>query len=137
MLRDQLESSAVSPAQAIAQLISELGAGLPRASRTQAYQLVGDLAGRAFDAPWEVAEQAAWVLLGAALSVDSPGERRELLRAIGRGFRNLWLVPIVHARLRDQDPATAAAAIEAAGGLGFPGLQTAVAGFLDDATAPE
>ena len=137
MLRDQLESGEVSPAHAIAQLIKELGAGMPRASRTQAYQLVGDLAGRAFDAPWEVAEQAAWVLLGAALSVDSPGERRELLRAIGRGFRNLWLVPIVHARLGDEDPETAAAAIEAAGGLGFPGLQTAVAGFLDDATPPE
>jgi HEAT repeat protein len=137
MLRDQLESGEVSPAHAIAQLIKELGAGMPRASRTQAYQLVGDLAGRAFDAPWEVAEQAAWVLLGAALSVDSPGERRELLRAIGRGFRNLWLVPIVHARLGDEDPETAAAAIEAAGGLGFPGLQTAVAGFLDDATPPD
>src|SRR5262249_9137099 len=59
---------------------------------------------------------------------------RELLAAMGRGFRNLWLLPYVHARLADEDPDTVEAAIDAAGGLGFPGLEAALVTFLDEET---
>jgi HEAT repeat protein len=133
MLRPQLETGAVSPADALAQLAEALP-GSPRAKRAEAYHLIGAIAGRAFDAPWEIAERAAWTLLGAVLAVDAPSERRELLAAMGRGFRNVWLLPYVHARLADDDADTVEAAITAAGGLGFPGLEAALATFLDDDT---
>ncbi len=131
MLRPDLETGAVSPAEALARLAESLPAS-PRAKRAEAYHVIGAIAGRAFDAPWEVAERAAWTLLGAALAIDAPSERRELLAAMGRGFRNLWLLPYVHARLADEDPDTVEAAITAAGGLGFPGLEAALVSFLDE-----
>jgi HEAT repeat protein len=136
MQRAELENGTVTPGDAIARLAEALAAGMPRAKRIAAFQLIGDIAGRAFDAPWEVAERAAWVLIGSALSVDAPSEQRELLGAFGRGFRNLWLVPYVHARLDDEDEETVAAAIAAAGGLGFPGLESAVASFLREQAPP-
>jgi HEAT repeat protein len=137
MLRHELENGTLTAAEALTKLTASLAAGLPRAKRISTYQLVGDIAGRAFDATWEVAERAAWVLIGSALGVDAPSERRELLAAFGRGFRNLWLIPYVHGRLADEDEEIVAAAIAAAGGLGFPGLEMAVAAFLDeDKAAP-
>ena len=136
MLRAELEKGTVTAADAIARLAEALAAGMPRAKRIAAYQLIGDIAGRAFDAPWEVAERAAWVLIGSALGVDAASERRELLGAFGRGFRNLWLVPYVHARLGDDDEDTVTAAIGAAGGLGFPGLEAALTSFLREQAAP-
>lgn len=136
MLRADLESGKITPAEAVTKLAESLAAGLPRAKRIDAYQLAGDIAGRAFDAQWEVAERAAWVLIGSALGVDAPSERRELLGAFGRGFRNLWLVPYVHGRLGEEDEETVAAAIAAAGGLGFPGLEAAIASYLRDDASP-
>jgi HEAT repeat protein len=136
MQRAELENGTTTPADAVTRLSDALAAGMPRAKRIAAFQLLGDIAGRAFDAPWEVAERAAWVLIGAALSVDAPSEQRELLAAFGRGFRNLWLVPYVHARLDEDDVDTVVAAIGAAGGLGFPGLESAVAAFLREDAAP-
>jgi hypothetical protein len=136
MHRADVERGAIGPADAVTRIAEALAAGLPRAQRIAAYQLAGDLAGRAFGASWEVAERAAWVLIGATLSADAPSERRALLLAIGRGFRNLWLVPYVHARLGDDDAETVAAAIDAAGGLGFSGLEAALAGFLPEPVAP-
>jgi HEAT repeat protein len=132
MERQGLESGTLSPAEALAKLTAILAEGAPRAKREEAYHLLGDLAGRAFDTPWDIAERAAWVLLGAVRDVDSAGERRELLAAIGRGFRNMWLLPFVHARLSDEDAEIVEAAIAAAGGLGFPGLEAAVAAFLEE-----
>src|SRR6185295_12873785 len=53
------------------------------------------------------------------------------------GFRNLWLMPYVHARLSDDDEGVVAAAIAAAGGLAFPALEEAIAaGFLGDDVSP-
>jgi hypothetical protein len=60
--------------------------------------------GRAFGAPWDVAERAAFALLELARVVDAGDERRALLVAMGRGFRNIWLLPYVHRRLSDPDP---------------------------------
>ena len=51
-----------------------------------------------------------------------------MISAMGRGFRNIWLLPFVHRRLSDRDPSVVAAALNAAGGLGFPALEEAVAG---------
>lgn len=118
--------------------IIELARGAPtRGQRTHAYGLLGDLAGRAFGAPWEIAERAAFALLELARIVTAPGEKRALIVAMGRGFRNAWLLPYVHRRLSDADPATVAAAASAAGGLGFAALEEAVAELLtDDAPAP-
>jgi HEAT repeat protein len=56
---------------------------------------------------------------------------------MGRGFRNLWLLPFVHRRLSDRDPTVAAAALRAAGGLGLPALEDAVAAFVSDAAPGE
>jgi HEAT repeat protein len=52
---------------------------------------------------------------------------------MGRGFRNIWLMPFVHRRLSDRDPTIAVAAVHAAGGLGFPALEEAIAAFLVEA----
>ena len=119
-------------------IIVELARGAPtRGQRSHAYGLLGDLAGRAFGAPWEVAERAAFAMLELARIVDAPDERCALLAAMGRGFRNAWLLPYVHRRLTDGDPATMVAAASAAGGLGFAALEEAVAEALTDgAPAP-
>src|SRR6185436_17480907 len=107
-----------------------------RTARLDACRLLGELAGRALGAEWEVAERAAFALLEAARLADTAADRRGVIAAMGRGFRNLWLLPFVHRRLSDRDTTIAAAALRAAGGLGFPALEEAVAGYLGDAAPP-
>ena len=103
-----------------------------RSARLDACRLLGDLAGRALGADWEVAERAAFALLEAARVADTAADRRGVIGAMGRGFRNIWLLPFVHRRLSDKDPTIAAAALDAAGGLGFPALEEAVAAFISE-----
>jgi HEAT repeat protein len=130
--RAGLEAGTLSAAEALPALV-ELARGAPtRDQRTLAFELLGDLAGRAYGARWELAERAAWALLELARVVDSADERRALCLAMGRGFRNAWLLPYVHRRLSDPDPTIVAAAAAAAGGLGFPALEEAVAELLTD-----
>src|SRR5918912_478204 len=107
-----------------------------RTTRLDACQLLGELAGRALGAEWEVAERAAFALLEAARLADTAADRRGVIAAMGRGFRNIWLLPFVHRRLSDRDPTIAAVALQAAGGLGFPALEESVASFLNDAAPP-
>jgi len=126
-IRRALEQGTLAADAALEQLVGLAHTAPMREARIDAYRLVGDVAGRAFDASWETAERAAWALLEIARHADAPVERRGLVLAVGRGFRNVWLMPFVHARLADDDPAIAAAAIAAAGGLGFAGLEEAVA----------
>ena len=124
--RGALEAGTLTPDDALPALV-ELARGAPtRKQRALAYRLLGDLAGRAFGARWEIAERAAWALLELARIVDSTDERRELCIAMGRGFRNVWLLPYVHRRLSDPDATIVAAAAAAAGGLGFPALEEAI-----------
>ena len=124
--RAALEAGELAPDAALP-ILAELARTAPtRNQRALAYRLLGDLAGRAFGAPWEIAERAAWALLELARIVDSADERRELCLAMGRGFRNAWLLPYLHRRLSDPDPTIVAAAASAAGGLGFPALEEAV-----------
>ncbi|HUQ03238.1 MAG TPA: HEAT repeat domain-containing protein, partial [Kofleriaceae bacterium] len=124
--RGALEAGTLTPDDALPVLV-ELARGAPtRKQRALAYRLLGDLAGRAFGARWECAERASWALLSLAGIVDSSEERRELCLAMGRGFRNVWLLPYIHRRLSDPDPQIVAAAAAAAGGLGFPALEEAV-----------
>ncbi len=136
-LRAQLEAGAITPDLAIDPLV-RLAHGAPvRAQRLAACLLLGDLAGRAFGAEWETAERAAFQLLSLARQADAPQDRGGVVRAMGRAFRNAWLLPFVHRRLFDSDPQVMIAAINAAGGLGFPALEEAVAAFLEPETAPE
>ncbi len=136
-LRSALEAGTVDAATALTQLQPIAQGASARALRVDAYGLIGEIAGRAFDANWEVAERAAWMLLGLAHHVEVLAERRGLLLGIGRGFRNLWLMPYVHARLNDERPEIVEAAITAAGGLGFAALEEAVASrFLQPDVAP-
>src|SRR5262245_15838213 len=137
-VRRALEAGTLDAAHALAQLLPIAQGASVRALRGEAYGLIGEIAGRAFDAPWEVAERAAWMLLNLARHADAVAERRGLLLAIGRGYRNLWLMPFVHARLSDERPEIVEAAITAAGGLGFAALEEVVASrFLAADTTPE
>src|SRR5262245_15308862 len=112
--RAALEAATLTPDDALPVLV-ELARGAPaRKQRAMAYSLLGDLAGRAYGARWEIAERAAWALLELARIVDSVEERRELCLAMGRGFRNVWLLPYIHRRLSDPDPSIVAAAAAAA-----------------------
>jgi HEAT repeat protein len=107
------------------------------ALRLDACHALGAIAGRAFGASWETAEKAAFALLEVAGETDAPIERAQLLGAIARGFRNLWLMPYVHARLGDGDARVVAAAITAAGGLAFPALEEVLAStFLATDASP-
>ena len=128
--RAALESGSIAPADALAAIVELARSAGTRSQRTLAYGLLGDLAGRAFGAPWDVAERAAFALLELARVVDADDERRALVVAMGRGFRNAWLLPYVHRRLSDPDAATVSAAASAAGGLGFAALEEAVAELL-------
>src|SRR5262245_12117791 len=135
-LRARLEHGEATAGEAV-QLLGIAAAEAPtRNERLEACRLLGDLAGRALGAEWEVAERAAFALLEAARVADTAADRRGVIAAMGRGFRNLWLLPFVHRRLSDRDLGIAAAAVQAAGGLGFPALEDAVAEFLDDGVAP-
>ena len=135
-LRVRLEHGEATAGEALA-LLSVAALEAPtRSARLEACRLLGDLAGRALGAEWEIAERAAFALLEAARTADTAADRRGVLAAMGRGFRNIWLLPFVHRRLSDRDPSVAAAAIQAAGGLGFPALEEAVAGFLGEGSPP-
>lgn len=126
-----LEAKTITPEDAVAALARAAHGAATSALRIEACRALGALSGRAHHASWEVAERAAFVLLEIARDADAPAERAQLLRAMGRGFRNLWLLPYVHARLGDDDEEVVAAAISAAGGLAFPALEKTITGFLD------
>jgi len=133
-LRIQLERGETTAAEALP-LVAAAALDAPtRTARLDACRLLGDLAGRSLGAEWEVAERAAFALLEAARIADAASDRRGVILAMGRGFRNLWLLPFVHRRLSDRDPSIVAAALQAAGGLGFPALEEAVASYLGEAT---
>src|SRR5260221_1642986 len=119
-LRSRLEPGEPSPAEAVAVLAVAATEGPSCGARLDACELLGDLAGRALGAEWDVAERAAFALLEAARVADTAADRRGVIAAMGRGFRNLWLLPFVHRRLSDRDETIAAAALPAAGGAGFP-----------------
>jgi len=131
-LRSRLEQGAAQPADVVGMLAVAALDAPTRAARLDACELLGDLAGRALGADWEVAERAAFALLEAARVADTAADRRGVIAAMGRGFRNIWLLPFVHRRLSDRDETIAAAALHAAGGLGFPALEEAVAAFAGD-----
>src|SRR5262245_47965756 len=134
-LQRELELARVSADAALPALTKAAQEAATSALRLDACRALGSLAGRAFGASWDVAERAAFVLLGIARETDAPAERAALLGAIGRGFRNVWLLPYVHARLGDDDEGVVASAIGAAGGLAFPALESAIAtGFLKPET---
>jgi len=131
-LRVRLEHGESTVGEAI-QVLAVAAIDAPtRSARLDACRLLGDLAGRALGADWEIAERAAFALLEAARIADTAADRCGVLAAMGHGFRNIWLLPFVHKRLSDRDPSIAAAALHAAGGLGFPALEEAVAGFVGD-----
>lgn len=131
-LRARLEHGETTAGEAI-QILAIAAIEAPtRSTRLEACRLLGDLAGRALGAEWESAERAAFALLEAARVADTAADRRGVLEAMGHGFRNIWLLPFVHRRLSDRDPNVAAAALQAAGGLGFPALEETVASFLGD-----
>jgi HEAT repeat protein len=127
---ERSEATAADAVIALAPLALEAGT---RAARLGACGLLGDLAGRAHGAEWDVAERAAFALLEAARVADTAAERRGVIAAMGRGFRNIWLLPFIHRRLTDRDETIAAVAVHAAGGLGFPALESAVAELLAEA----
>src|SRR4051812_10369669 len=132
-VRQRLEHGEMTPADALPVLAGEALAAATRTARLDACRVLGDLAGRALGAEWDVAERAAFALLEAARVADTAADRRGVIAAMGRGFRNIWLLPFVHRRLSDRDETIAIAALHAAGGLGFPALEEAVAAFVVDA----
>ncbi|HEY5924014.1 MAG TPA: HEAT repeat domain-containing protein [Kofleriaceae bacterium] len=132
-LRLRLERGETNAAEAVPVLALAAIEAPTRSARLEACRLLGDLAGRALGAEWDAAERAAFALLEAARVADTAADRRGVLAAMGRGFRNIWLLPFVHRRLSDRDPTIAAAALDAAGGLGFPALEEAVAAFVAEA----
>ncbi|CAN5918308.1 hypothetical protein BH11MYX3_BH11MYX3_22060 [soil metagenome] len=132
----RLEHGQANAADAVVSLAVAALEAPTRTMRLEACRLLGDLAGRALGADWEVAERAAFALLEAARVADTAADRRGVLTAMGRGFRNIWLLPFVHRRLSDPDQTIAAAALQAAGGLGFPALEESVAAFLSEAAPP-
>ena len=136
VLRTRLEHGEAQAAEVVSVLAAAAIEAPTRSARLDACRLLGDLAGRALGADWDVAERAAFALLEAARVADTAADKRGVLGAMGRGFRNMWLLPFVHRRLSDHDPTIAAAALDAAGGLGFPALEEAVAAFVSDAAQP-
>ncbi|MCC7542489.1 MAG: HEAT repeat domain-containing protein [Deltaproteobacteria bacterium] len=129
-----LEEGRLPSEDALAALAAAAHDAPTSVARIDACRGLGSLAGRAFGASWDVAERAAFALLDVARETDAPRERAGLLLAMGRAFRNAWLVPYVHARLADDDEEVVAAAVAAAGGLAFPALEAYVAAFLSDGT---
>src|SRR5687768_9101386 len=136
MQRLRLEQGAASPADVVAPLAGAAIEAPTRTARLEACRLLGDLAGRALGTEWDVAERAAFALLEAVRVADTAADKRGVIAAMGRGFRNIWLLPFVHRRLSDRDPTIAAAALYAAGGLGFPALEEAVAAFVGENVPP-
>ncbi|HUS32148.1 MAG TPA: HEAT repeat domain-containing protein, partial [Kofleriaceae bacterium] len=132
-LRVKLERGEGDAAELVPLLANAAIESSTRSARLEACRLLGDIAGRALGAEWEAAERAAFSLLDAARVADTAADRRGVISAMGRGFRNIWLLPFIHRRLSDKDPTIAAAALDAAGGLGFPALEEAVAAFVSEA----
>src|SRR5687768_10508842 len=137
MQRLRLEQGAASPADVVAPLAGAAIEAPTRTARLEACRLLGDLAGRALGTEWDVAERAAFALLEAVRVADTAADKRGVIAAMGRGFRNIWLLPFVHRRLSDRDPTIAAAALDAAGGLGFPALEEAVAAYIAESAPAE
>ena len=136
-LERALEAGELAPADAVTPLDTAAHEAPTLALRLDACRVLGSLSGRAYHAVWEGAERAAFALLAIAREADAPAERVGLLHAMGRGYRNLWLMPYVHRRLFDRDESVAAAAISAAGGLAFPALEEAItSSFLTDDAPP-
>jgi HEAT repeat protein len=132
-----LEGLTLSPEEALTLLCETARGAATLTHRLDACRVLGAIAGRAFEATWEVAEQAAFELLEIARRADAAPERAGVLLAMARAVRNLWLLPYVHRRLSDDDALVASAAISAAGGLGFPALEESLAPFLArEANAP-
>jgi HEAT repeat protein len=127
----ELEEGKISPADALAALASAAHDAATTEERLSACTALGSLAGRELGTPWDVAERAAFALLQIAREADAQAERVGMLEAMGRAYRNVWLVPYVHSRLSDDDDSVVAAAISAAGGLAFPALESTIAGLLN------
>src|ERR1700755_728620 len=108
-LRARLEHGEATAAEALQRLAVAALEAPTRSARLDACELLGDLAGRALGAEWEVAERGAFALLEAARVADTSADRRGVIAAMGRGFRNIWLLPFVHRRLSDADESIAAA----------------------------
>src|SRR5688572_24003305 len=134
VLRLHLEHGEASATEVVPVLAVAAIEAPTRTDRLEACRLLGDLAGRALGAEWDAAERAAFALLEAARVADTAADRRGVIAAMGRGFRNIWLLPFIHRRLSDKDPTIAAAALDAAGGLGFPALEEAVAAFVTESS---
>lgn len=135
-LRARLERGEATPVEVLPFAARAAIEAPTRTARAAACQLLGDLAGRALGADWEVAERAAFALLEVARLADTGADRRAVLEAMGAAFRNLWLLPFVHRRLHDKDPSIAEVALQAAGGLAFPALEDAIAEFVHDGAPP-
>src|SRR5512143_3566530 len=92
-LRVRLEHGEADPLEIVPQLANAAIDAATRAQRLEACRLLGDLAGRALGAEWDAAERAAFALLEAARVADTAADRRGVITAMGRGFRNIWLLP--------------------------------------------
>jgi HEAT repeat protein len=135
-IRQALEDGSATPQAVFDAVAAAARDSTSFGARALAGRILGSIAGRAYDASWEIAERAAFVLLDVARDADTPSERVVLLEAIGRGFRNAWLMPYVHSRLFDEDDTVVEAAISAAGGLAFPALEETIAStFLEPSVA--
>lgn len=88
-LRMRLEHGEATAAEAVATLGAWATSAATRTSRLDACRLLGELAGRALGAEWETAERAAFALLEAARLADTAADRRGVIAAMGRGFRNI------------------------------------------------
>jgi HEAT repeat protein len=135
-LLSDLENGKASPAETLEALSRAAHEAATTDQRLSACMALGSLAGREHGTPWDVAERAAFALLEIAREADAPEERVGLLEAMGRGYRNVWLVPYVHSRLSDEDEHVVAAAISAAGGLAFPALEATIAQLLASEMSP-
>lgn len=124
----RLEEGRLQAEDALGELAAIVYTVTNRAERVRAYSLIGDLAGRAFNATWATAAKAAWVLLDLVWYVDGLLELHDLILAMGRGSRNIWLMPFVHSQLSHEQPLIVEAAIQAAGGLCFSQLEETIAG---------
>lgn len=87
-LRIRIEHGEATAADAVPTLALWALEAPTRAARLDACRLPGELPGRALGAEWEVAGRAAFALLEAARLTDTAADRRGVIAAMGRGFRN-------------------------------------------------
>lgn len=132
-----LESGSLAAEAALLPLVRAASEAKTLGLRVAACRVIGAISGRAYDATWELAERAAFALLEVAREADAPAERVLLLQAMGRGFRNAWLMPYVHSRLSADEGSVVVAAISAAGGLAFPALEETIASAFLNVTSGE